>query len=586
MKLACIDFETYYDADCSIRNGGQLYVNHTKFDAYMIGIYGDDGFVWVGPPTEAPWEALKGVDVVAHNRPFEELILDHLKIDRSHFGSLQCTADMSSYHGWGRSLSMAARQGLNLRVSKDVRNEMKGVDYQELTPDKKKDVAEYCLYDCKIGLRLAQKGMDSWPDWERQVSHETTRMCRQGLPMNSERLDEGIVTLEELISKSLDKIPWADEQKGALSTKSWNQFCRESAPDVRPPKSMAKANPDVIKWISEHPEQGEVLEATHILRGANSMYLKLKTMKQQLLPNGRLPFDLKYYGAYPTGRDSGGSDNPENKSFNALNMPKASLYGVNLRHCIEVPSQDRVFHSADFGQIEARVCAYLAGDWAMLDKARDGGDWYEIMARTFGMYKGAGVMAEEKPELRHKMKQMGLGLQFGMGAGKFAATTGEDLEKAASMVRFYRAKNPKLVKLWAQLSRDMKSAAREDDRLYEIGLPSGRSLSYRDVSNKNGLSAVIMRYGKPIRLKYWHGVLIENACQALARDIFMDRVLALAKAGHNTILRVYDEVLIEGDRSDSKRESESINEIMTTSPDWCSDLPLGTDVFQIDRYTK
>ena len=494
---------------------------------------------------------------------------------------------MASYHGWCRSLDMAGKQGLGIEVDKGVRKEMIGQRWEKLKEDKKAEVSEYCLNDCKISLDLAEKGMDDWPAWEREVSHETTRMCRQGLPIDIRLLDKGIQTLGEVLDEAIDAIPWADHQEGALSSKSWNKFCRESEEGLKPPRSMAKDNPEVIKWMKEHPVQAEVLQATHKLRGANSMHQKLKTMRSQVLPNGRLPFDLKYFGAYPTGRDSGGSDDPESKSWNAQNMIKGSLYGVNLRHCIRIPNERVVFHSADFGQIEARVCAYLAGETEKLDAARKGADWYEVEARAFGMFKGAeGTLKDTNPALRDKMKAMGLGCQFGMGGNRFASVTGQDFNTASSMVRFFRAQNPKLVALWATLARDMKSAAREPEKTYEMGLPSGRCLTYKNVSIRGGLSAEIMRYGKPIRLKYWHGILIENAVQAMARDIFMDRVMALVHAGHNIILRVHDEVLIEGDRSNSKEEAESIHEIMTTSPDWCADLPLGTEVVQTDRYTK
>jgi DNA polymerase len=80
--------------------------------------------------------------------------------------------------------------------------------------------------------------------------------------------------------------------------------------------------------------------------------------------------------------------------------------------------------------------------------------------------------------------------------------------------------------------------------------------------------------------------LIENATQAFARDVFMDRVLALRKAGHKVILRVHDEVVIEADIDNAEEAAEDINRIMSESPEWCSSLPLGTDVEQMERYTK
>ena len=88
------------------------------------------------------------------------------------------------------------------------------------------------------------------------------------------------------------------------------------------------------------------------------------------------------------------------------------------------------------------------------------------------------------------------------------------------------------------------------------------------------------------RLRFWKGTLIENATQAFARDVFMDRVLALRKAGHNVILRVHDEVVIEADLDNAEDASKDIDRIMSEPPEWCKSLPLGTDVEQMERYTK
>ena len=178
---------------------------------------------------------------------------------------------------------------------------------------------------------------------------------------------------------------------------------------------------------------------------------------------------------------------------------------------------------------------------------------------------------------------MCLGCQFAMSANKFSLITGVEYDDATSMVRTFRSKMPKLVKLWASMERDMRESNGED---YEIGLPSGRTMKYRRVELEKGLSAEIPRGGKMQRLRFWKGTLIENATQAFARDVFMDRVLALRKAGHRVVLRVHDEVVIEADLDNAKEAAEDIDRIMSEPPEWCKSLPLGTDVEQMERYTK
>lgn len=578
MKTTAIDYETYYDKDCSIQNGLTNYLKHPLFDAYMVSIYSDDNFAWVGPPGEAPWEKLEGHRILAHNRSFDQPIHEHListgKIPDIKFGDFQCTADMSAYLGWGRSLAESLKNSHGVLMKKEVRDAMKGKQYNSISAEERRDLAQYALYDSKGCISLWDKGGSQWPDHERDLSHETTQMCQRGLPLNEERLQEGIECLENQISQAIEVIPWADIKEGALSPKEWAEYCRSEG--VEPSPSMSKDDSETLKWMQEHPKQAKVLEATHLLRGSNALMKKLRTIENRT-NNGRCSYGLKYFGAH-TGRDSGDG------GFNVQNMPRGEMYGVDLRGMIEA-SSEKVLLIADLAQIEARCAAYLAGETEILESARSGADWYEACARKFGMYKGPSPMSGHDPLMRQTVKTMVLGLGFGMGASKFAMVSGEEFETAQSLVRKYRASMPKLVNLWKQLERDMRRSVM-DGGTYSITLPSGREMNYHNVQVKNGLSAEIIRFGKRMRLKFWSGILIENATQAFARDVFMDRVLALSKAGHQIILRVHDEVVIETDKSNAQEAAIDVQQILTTSPSWCQDLPLGTEVEIVNRYQK
>ena len=59
MIIYALDFETYYDRDCSIKKLGPLgYFSHHSFDAYMVSVVGDDGLEWVGHPKDFDWQLL------------------------------------------------------------------------------------------------------------------------------------------------------------------------------------------------------------------------------------------------------------------------------------------------------------------------------------------------------------------------------------------------------------------------------------------------------------------------------------------------------------------------------------------------
>lgn len=574
--FAGIDYETYYDKDCSITNGLNNYLNHDNFDAYMVSIYCGDNFAWVGHPKDAPWDKLEGAIALSHNRGFDQPVHERLIkagiIPKTNFSEWHCTADMAAYSGYPRSLKESLKNSLGVVMSKEVRDNMKGRQYGELKKEEKMELAQYALFDAKGCACLWEKLSDDWPLWERALSQETTRMCWEGVPVDEEQMEKAIQTLSKKIFESIDILPWTEKQLGALSPKEWAAWCRSQGKE--PPPSMAKDDLEVQEWINQNPKEGRVLEATHDLRGANSLLKKFVTMSSRV-ENGRLAYGLKYFGAH-TGRDSGDS------GFNMQNLPRGGMYGADLRSCVCAGSGKTLLVS-DLAQIEARCAAWLAGEVDMLEMARQGMDWYEAQARSFKMYKGTGALKTQNPTLRHTMKQMSLGCQFAMSGNKFASITGVEYEDAVSMVRTFRSKMPKLVSLWGALERDMRGSVGET---YEIGLPSGRTMKYRNVELEKGLSAEIPRGGRMQRLRFWKGTLIENATQAFARDVFMDRVLALRKAGHNIILRVHDEVVIESDIDNAKEASKDIERIMSEPPEWCETLPLGTDVEQMERYTK
>lgn len=583
MKTFAVDFESYYDKDCTITDGLENYVNHPDFEAYMVSIYGGEDFSWVGHPKDAPWDKLSGHRWLSHNRSFDEglwRMLNHKWVtdDSIKPGEWHCTADLAAYCGYPRSLKESCKEALGADMSKNVRDNMKGKKWEDMTPEFQGDVALYALDDSIYCYRLWEELSHKWPEWERQLSRETTDMCWAGMPVNADKVDAGITTLHNVIYEARNSIPWFKEDVAALSPIQWATFVRDAG--KTPPPNMSKADPVTQKWAEDNPEEGAVLQATWDLRGANALQKKLMAMQKRIRPDGMLPFGMKYFGGH-TGRDSGDS------GFNVQNMPREGMYGVDLRSMIEA-KEGNVLLVADLAQIEARVIAWLAGDKNLLDAARAGGDWYEAMARTFKLYTGTESLKSTDPDLRSTMKAMCLGCQFGMSGDRFAGVTGVPIEEAHDMVAQYRRLNPKITKLWSKVTTVAKRAGLEPEgeRDLVFNLPSGREICYRDVSTRNGLSAMMPRGGKMVRHKLWHGLIVENITQALARDVFMDRILETSKAGVSPVLRVHDEGVFEVAKKDLDKTSALILDIFTTPPEWISDLPLGTEVIAMKQYTK
>ena len=114
-----LDFESYYDKECSIKTLGPIgYFSHPQFDAYMVSVVGDDGFSFVGHPKDFDWSLLENNFVLSHNASFDETLY-FFGVTKNWWPEVKplkwfCTADMAAACGYGRSLKAAASQILDV----------------------------------------------------------------------------------------------------------------------------------------------------------------------------------------------------------------------------------------------------------------------------------------------------------------------------------------------------------------------------------------------------------------------------------------------------------------------------------------
>jgi DNA polymerase len=297
---------------------------------------------------------------------------------------------------------------------------------------------------------------------------------------------------------------------------------------------------------------------------------------------------MKYFGAL-TGRDSGSG------GWNAQNLPKGHVAGVDIRNLIEAPP-GKTLVIADLAQIEARCICYLAGDHKSLELMAGGADVYEAHARSTMGYTDPRPLKEVDNKMRQLAKARVLGLGYGCGAEKFRyvakimAGLDISLEEAQEIVQSYRSTNPLIIGLWKKLDRAMRKAVDEKNQTFELTLPSGRVLTYRDVTTsgegRGDYRCKIPRGGAMVPTKLYGGLLAENATQAFARDIFMDRCAALHDAGADIIMRVHDEVVIVVEERLSENYKTDVEAILSTPPDWCQTLPLGAEAIISKFYMK
>jgi len=89
-----------------------------------------------------------------------------------------------------------------------------------------------------------------------------------------------------------------------------------------------------------------------------------------------------------------------------------------------------------------------------------------------------------------------------------------------------------------------------------------------------------------VPIKLWGGFVAENASQALARDIFSDMLVRVARAGHKIIMHVHDEIVVEANKDEADQALSDILKIMSTPPQWIPDIPLDAEGAILTRYTK
>jgi putative DNA primase/helicase len=174
--------------------------------------------------------------------------------------------------------------------------------------------------------------------------------------------------------------------------------------------------------------------------------------------------------------------------------------------------------------------------------------------------------------------------------------------------RAWRNAHPQTVKFWGAINRTAIQAVRKPDIVIECGrlafksdgtflhmkLPSGRKLAYpfpRLKANDRGDLAVVFmdnQQGKWTECRFGHGayggIWIENAVQAIARDLFAAAMLRLEAAGYRITLHVHDEIVAEV--PDGIGSAEEFLRILTLSPDWADGLPIAAKVRNGKRFAK
>ena len=261
----------------------------------------------------------------------------------------------------------------------------------------------------------------------------------------------------------------------------------------------------------------------------------------------------------------------------------------------------------DFSQIEARVIAWLAGQEDLVDVFRSGLDVYKVTAaKIYGIDIDD---VDDDQRFIGKIAVLALGYQGGWRAfvkmAKQFGVDGMDPIFADKIKDDWRRANKMIVALWYSMEEAAIAAVANPGKMYAgaphkrilfkvqgdwlyMRLPSGRNLAYyKPRLNSDGqvtFMGVDTYTRQWTRCKTYGGKLVENAVQAIARDLLLHGMFNLEAADYNINGTVHDEVIM--DLENGFGTLEEAGELMCDLPDWAGDLPVTADGFEAQRYRK
>lgn len=318
-----------------------------------------------------------------------------------------------------------------------------------------------------------------------------------------------------------------------------------------------------------------------------------------------------------------------------------------IRGLIIAPSKKKLV-IADLSNIEGRVLAWLAGEEWKLQAFRDfdAGQGFDLYKLAYAKAFGIDPSLVDK-DMRQIGKTMELALGYAGGCGAFITFSlafNIDLEKMAekaieaipkktldeaasflewqlgqgksqfglsdrafivcdSFKRLWREAHPNTATYWKELENGCRTAInnpgqtyscrrhkiRRDGAWLRVMLPSGRYLCYPSPRVEDDGQITFMgvnQYSRKWeRLRTYSGKLVENMCQAAARDVLASSMQPIESAGYEIVLTVHDEIISEAPDTDDYTH-EHLAELMSAGCDWTEGLPLAAAGFEAYRYRK
>jgi DNA polymerase len=537
---------------------------------------------------------------------------------------------------------------LTVGLSRPSRAKARLGQLPEHTPEVRERVLSYCASDVEI-LAESWDRLAPWADVEPDVAEVDCVVNDRGIYLDKDLVRALQKQFErqqdKAVRKAAKRLGWTPEETRACAM-SPAKLCEATGLSNAQKGTLAEFDPDTHDGTAKQTRRATVLIPVRKAL-ASVVPGKLTAALTMCSPDNRLRDMFLYYGAH-TGRWSGRGLQPHNLprisfeddakrvgwhvdeyigalidgAMTGADLTKHQVSGM-LRSVLTA-TPGRTLCVLDYSGIEARGLAWAAGDDDAIEvfkrfDAGTGRDPYCIMASTLFGFE---VTKEHKPQ-RGLGKIAELMLQYGAGADAFTASCekdGADLDalgiSAEDVVTAYRTEaHPAIARLWKDCEKAFAAAVqgrakRAGRWTYEphpaadgrggvdvwCVLPSGRPIVYTNATAKPGTRATkqgrsfkvlaLSYQGRRFREHVYGGLLVENATQALCRDLLADALVRCEEAGLDPVGHVHDEGICEVDAPLGAEGLEAMREIMSDAPQWARGLPIRLDGFHSVHYRK
>lgn len=480
---------------------------------------------------------------------------------------------------------------------------------------------EYCRQDV-ASMRTALAKLEShgrMPRAEHRIWRLDQEINLRGIPVDLEYVRRAGALLGASDAAIRKRI---QELTGLANPNSGKQMRAWLSARGAPMESLDEEHVAEALGAGELPEAvAEVLRLKQRLSGAGPK--KLAAIEARVFDDHRLYNELFYYSAH-TGRWAGrgvqvhnlpkpGKDiKPRVVEITAAIRAGAALPdGLDVRSAVTGtvrssirPPDGRMLVASDFNAIENRILAYAAECPRMLGIYAKGLDPYQSFAVVLYRKPYAEVSAEERNNCKATVLAAGFGLGW-RGLQVQALKYGLRMSDATAQkhINLFRSTYAEVPVLWRDLMSAVFRAMRRrevvacrcfrldaaDARFLRMELPSGRSLYYRGarLRQEPGEDSPCLVYRDATGEKRTYGgKLVENAVQAIARDLLCDALLACEREELRTIMHVHDEIVVEVDAQRAEEAKAKMEEIMSRTPAWCAGLPLAAKASVLEFYRK